>query len=116
VIWITVDLIPFCDAECCVPVGVPDEAAGIHHGSGRRGCDVAAGNARAAADPLPGSTIIPDLQAAASTIGGRIEVLPATTSREIDAAFASALRDNVRSSTTLSAPAARRQLRKPDSF
>jgi putative ABC transport system substrate-binding protein len=39
--------------------------------------------------PLPGSTTIPDLQAAASTIGGRIEVLPATTSREIDAAFAS---------------------------
>jgi putative ABC transport system substrate-binding protein len=39
-------------------------------------------------DPLPGSTIIPDLQAAAATIGGQIEVLPATTSRQIDAAFA----------------------------
>ena len=37
--------------------------------------------------PITGS-IVADLQAAASTIGSQIEVLPATTSREIDAAFA----------------------------
>jgi putative tryptophan/tyrosine transport system substrate-binding protein len=39
--------------------------------------------------PLTGSTIVTDLQAAASVIGGRIEVLAATTRGEIDAAFAS---------------------------
>src|SRR5262249_13609684 len=38
--------------------------------------------------PITGP-IAADLQAAASTIGSQIEVLPATTSREIDAAFAS---------------------------
>jgi putative ABC transport system substrate-binding protein len=37
----------------------------------------------------PGSTIVADLQAAASAIGGQIEILAASTSREIDAAFAS---------------------------
>ena len=35
------------------------------------------------------ASIVADLQAAASTIGSQIEVLPAATSREIDAAFAS---------------------------
>jgi putative tryptophan/tyrosine transport system substrate-binding protein len=39
--------------------------------------------------PLTGSTIVTDLQAAASVIGGQIEVLAATTRGEIDAAFAS---------------------------
>ena len=37
---------------------------------------------------LSGSTLIPDLQAAAATIGGQIEFFRATASREIDAAFA----------------------------
>jgi putative ABC transport system substrate-binding protein len=37
---------------------------------------------------LPGSTLIPDMQAAATTVGGQIEFLPATTGREIDVAFA----------------------------
>jgi ABC-type uncharacterized transport system substrate-binding protein len=38
---------------------------------------------------LTGSTTITDLQAAASVIGGQIEFLAASTSREIDMAFAS---------------------------
>jgi putative ABC transport system substrate-binding protein len=38
--------------------------------------------------PFPGSTDVTDLQAAASAIGGQIEILAASTSREIDAAFA----------------------------
>jgi putative ABC transport system substrate-binding protein len=37
---------------------------------------------------VSGSTLIPDLQAAAATIGGQIEFFPATASREIDDAFA----------------------------
>jgi putative ABC transport system substrate-binding protein len=37
----------------------------------------------------PGSTIVSDLQAAASAIGGQIEFLAASTSPEIEAAFAS---------------------------
>jgi putative tryptophan/tyrosine transport system substrate-binding protein len=39
--------------------------------------------------PSPGSTIVTDLQAAVSVIGGQIEILAASTSREIDAAFSS---------------------------
>jgi putative ABC transport system substrate-binding protein len=39
--------------------------------------------------PSHGSTTVTDLEAAASAIGGQIEILPASTSREIDAAFAS---------------------------
>jgi putative ABC transport system substrate-binding protein len=39
--------------------------------------------------PLAGSTVVTDLQAAAVSIGGQIEFLPASSSREIDAAFAS---------------------------
>jgi putative ABC transport system substrate-binding protein len=39
--------------------------------------------------PSPGSTLVTNLQAAASAIGGQIEFLAASTSREIDVAFAS---------------------------
>jgi putative ABC transport system substrate-binding protein len=39
--------------------------------------------------PSHGSTAVTDLEAAASAIGGQIEILAASTSREIDAAFAS---------------------------
>jgi putative ABC transport system substrate-binding protein len=39
--------------------------------------------------PSHGSTTVTDLEAAASAIGGQIEILSASTSREIDAAFAS---------------------------
>jgi putative tryptophan/tyrosine transport system substrate-binding protein len=39
--------------------------------------------------PLRGSRVFTDLQGAASAVGGKIEILTASTSREIDAAFAS---------------------------
>jgi putative ABC transport system substrate-binding protein len=42
-----------------------------------------------ASTPGPGDTLNADLQAAASAIGVQIELLPSSTSREIDAAFAS---------------------------
>jgi putative tryptophan/tyrosine transport system substrate-binding protein len=40
-------------------------------------------------NPLVTKSIVADLEAAASTIGGQIEVLPASSNRDIDAAFAS---------------------------
>jgi putative tryptophan/tyrosine transport system substrate-binding protein len=52
----------------------------------------------------PGSTIATDLQAAASAIGGQIEILAASTSREIDAAFESL--EQKRTEALLISPAA----------
>jgi putative tryptophan/tyrosine transport system substrate-binding protein len=52
----------------------------------------------------PGSTIATDLQAAASAIGGQIEILAASTSGEIDAAFASL--DQKRTEALLISPSA----------
>jgi putative ABC transport system substrate-binding protein len=68
----------------------------------------------AALVPPAAEHIIVDLQAAASTIGRQIEILPANTSREIDAAFASLEQkpaDALLVSAALPAPALRAQIR-----
>jgi putative tryptophan/tyrosine transport system substrate-binding protein len=54
--------------------------------------------------PSPGGTVVTDLQAAASAIGAQIEFLAASTSREIDAAFASL--EQKRAEALLISPAA----------